>query len=86
VNRQIGVWDFKYVGKFAPTHRSRDTAQAQWLQTHCQWYPMWDIRTHSSRTDRRRIFKLGGGIDQVTRHVWRLTKVIRSKVKGTRSR
>jgi len=21
-----------------PTHRSRDTAHAQWLQTHCQWY------------------------------------------------
>jgi len=32
VNRQIGVRDFKYVGKNAPTHRSRDTAHAQWLQ------------------------------------------------------
>jgi len=21
-------------------HTSRDTAHAQWLQTHCQWYPM----------------------------------------------
>jgi len=37
--------------KFPPTHRSRDTAHAQWLQTHCQWYPMGDVRTHKSRTD-----------------------------------
>jgi len=28
-----------------------------------------DVRTHNSRTDRRRIFKLGGGVDHVTRHV-----------------
>ena len=33
-----------------------------------------------------RIFKLGGGIDHVTRHVWPLTKIKRSKVKVTRSR
>jgi len=26
--------------KFAATHRSHDTVHAQWLQTHCQWYPM----------------------------------------------
>jgi len=62
-------------------YRSRDTAHVQWLQTHCQWYPMGDVRTYNSRTDRRRIFKLGGGIDNVTRHVWRLTKVKRSKIK-----
>jgi len=37
------------------------------LQTHCQWYPMGDVRTHSLRTDSRRIFKLGGGLDHVTR-------------------
>jgi len=52
-----------------PTHRSRDTAHAQWLQTHCQWYPMGDVRTHNSRTDSRSIFKLGGGVYHVTRHV-----------------
>jgi len=39
---------------------SRDTAHAHWLQTHFQWYPMGDVRTHNSRTDNRRIFKLGG--------------------------
>jgi len=47
---------------FAATHRSRDTVHAQWLQTHCQWYPTGDVRTYNSRTDSRRIFKLGGGI------------------------
>jgi len=26
-------------------HRSRDTAYAQWLQTHCQWYPMSVVMT-----------------------------------------
>jgi len=54
--------------------------------TRFQWYPMGDVRTHNSRTDSRRIFKLGGGVDHVTRHVWPLTKVKRSKVNVTRSR
>jgi len=69
-----------------PTHRSRDTAHTQWLQTRCQWYPMGDVTTHNSRTDSRRSFKLGGGVDDMNRHVWPLTKVLRSKVKATRSR
>jgi len=55
--------------KFATTHRSRDMAHAQWLQTHCQWYPIGDVSTYNSRTDSRRIFKLGGEIDHVTLHV-----------------
>jgi len=63
-------------------HRSRHTVHVQWLQTHCQWYPMADVRTHNSRTDSRRIFKLGGGVDHVTRHVWPLTKVKRSRSQG----
>jgi len=43
---------FQICGKnLPPTHRSRDTTHAQWLQTHCQWYPMGDVRTHNSRTD-----------------------------------
>ena len=28
-----------------------------------------DVRTHNSRTDSPRIFKLGGGVENVTRHV-----------------
>jgi len=55
--------------KFAPTHKSRDTAHAQWLQTHCQWYPTGDVRTHNSRTYSSRILKLGEGVDQVTRRL-----------------
>ena len=49
---------------------------------------MADIITYKLklRTDRRRVFKLGGGIDHVTSHVWTLSKVKRSKVKVTRSR
>ena len=42
--------------------------------------------THKSRTDRRRVFKLGGRFGHVTRHVRQLFKVKRSKVKVTRSR
>ena len=72
--------------KFAVTHRSGDTAHAKWLHTHCQWYPMGDVRTYNSRTDSRRILKLGGGIEHMTRYAWPLTKVKRSKVKFTRSR
>ena len=59
---------------------------SKWPALSCQWYPIGDVRTHNSRTDSRRIFKLGGGVDHVTRHVWPLTKVKRSKVKVTRSR
>ena len=57
--------------KFAPTHRSRDTAHAYsgCIRIVNVAYPMGDIRTHNSRTDSRRIFKLGGGVDHVTRHV-----------------
>ena len=61
--------------KLSSTHRPRDTAHAQWLQTHYQWYPTGDVRTHNLRTDSRRIFKLGGGVDHMTRHLSPLTKV-----------
>jgi len=47
-------------------HRSHDRAHAQWLQTHCQWYPMGDIKTDNSGTDSHRIFKLT--IDQGQGH------------------
>jgi len=44
-------------------HVTRDTAHAPWwLQTHCQWHPVGDVRTHNSRTDSRRIFKHGRGV------------------------
>jgi len=42
--------------------------------------------THKSRTDRRRVFKLGSKIVHVTHHAQQLFKVKRSKVKVTKSR
>jgi len=42
--------------------------------------------TQKSRTDRRRIFKLGSKVSHVTRHAQQLFKVKRSKVKVTLSR
>ena len=42
--------------------------------------------THKSRTDRRRVFKLGSKVGNVTRHAQQLLKVKRSKVKVTKSR
>ena len=48
----------------------RDTAHAQWLQTHCQWCPMWEMS--ELMTQERiavRIFKLCGWIEHVIRHV-----------------
>ena len=59
-----------------PTHRSRDTPHVRWLRTHCQWYPMRDVRTHNSRPDRLGVFKFGGGnrhSDKLLKHqkwVW----------------
>jgi len=41
------VMDFKHVAKRFP-----HTVHAHWLRMHCQWYPMGDVRTHNSRTDR----------------------------------
>ena len=43
-----------------------------WLQLTCPLLSMVSygrFRTHNSRTDRHRIFKLGGEVDHVTRHV-----------------
>ena len=47
---------------------------------------MGNVITRNSRTDRRRVFILGGRVDHVTRHVQQLFKAKRSKVKVTRSR
>ena len=47
---------------------------------------MGNVITRNSRTDRRRVFVLGGKVGHVTRHEWQLLKVKRSKVEVTRSR
>jgi len=75
---------YQYVGR--GTIPSPWNLASKWPALSCQWYPMGDVRTRNSRTDSRRIAKLRGGVDHVTRHVWLLTKVKRSKVKVTRSR
>jgi len=42
--------------------------------------------THKSRTDRRKVFKLGSKVGNVTCHALQLFRVKRSKVKVTKSR
>ena len=42
--------------------------------------------THKSRTDRRRVSKLGSNVDHVTHYAQQLFKVKKSKVKVTKSR
>ena len=44
---------------------------------------MGDIMSHNSGTDKRRIFKLSGGVDDVTGYGRLPTEVNRSKVKVT---
>ena len=43
-----------------------------------------NVITHNSRTDR--VFKVGGKVGHITRHVHQLFKVKRSKIKVSRSR
>jgi len=38
--------------KFAPTHRSRDTAHTQWLQTHCYGI-LWEMEMSELITQER---------------------------------
>ena len=64
-------------------HSSRDTAHAQWLKTHLKCYPMGDIMSHNSGTDKRKIVKRSGGVDHVTGYGRFPTEVKRSKVKVT---
>jgi len=47
---------------------------------------LWEMSVHKLRTESRRIFKLGRGVDDVTCHISPLTEVKRSQVKVTRSR
>ena len=47
---------------------------------------MGNVITRNSRTDRRRVFILGGKVGHLTRHVRHLFKDKRSKVKVARSR
>jgi len=72
VNRQIGDTDFKYVGKIC------SDVHATWHSA-CAVAPnaltIVAYATHNSKTDRRRIFKLGGWDLHVTCYVWPPSKV-----------
>ena len=50
---------------------------------HSYVIPMGDVMSHNSRTEKRRNFKLNGGVEHVTRYRSSLTEVKRSKVKVT---
>ena len=68
-SRQIWVRNFKYVQEICPLRTGHlIMTHVLWLKTHCQCYPMEEVITHNSRTDKRRIFKPGGGVDHVTGH------------------
>jgi len=89
VNRQIGFRDFKCVGKISPSLRVGHVIRH--MRSGCKRIVsgifLWEMS--ELMTQERiavRIFKHGGWIDHVTRHVWPLTKVKRSNVKVTRSR
>jgi len=45
-----------------------------------------NVITHNSTTDKHRVFKVGGKVGHITRHVHQLFKVKRSKIKVSRSR
>jgi len=48
---------------------SRSPTHAQWPRMHFQCQPTGNVITHNARTDRRRVFILGGKVGHVTRHV-----------------
>ena len=65
MNRQIGVGDSKngiVLDPLLTGHVIRRMRSGR-------------VRIHKSRTDRRRVFKLGGRVVHVTRHVWQLLRV-----------
>jgi len=77
MDRQIGFRDFNMWGNFSPyawvTWYGARARRAEAANAFVAYG-----RHHNSRTKRRSIFKLGGGIGHVTRHVWPLFKVKRS--------
>ena len=85
MNKQIRVGDSKNVIVFDPLltghviRRMRSGRVRILMVTKGKLRPI----THKSRTDRHRVFKLGGKVSHVTCHVRQLFKVKRSKVKVT---
>ena len=75
--RQIWVRDFKYLGKICSLRtghviRRMRSGSKRIVNGRLWWTAVAeaaDIITHKSRTDMRRIFKLGGGVARMTCHV-----------------
>ena len=70
MNRQIGVRDFKYVGKICPLrigHVIRRTHSGYKRIVNGVLQEMSEVITQERIAGRT--FKLGGGVDHVTRHV-----------------
>jgi len=66
VNRQIGVTDFKYVRKICNLYIGH---VIRCMYKHNVNGILRDmLELNNSRTDSRRIFKLGGGVEHVTRY------------------
>jgi len=83
VYRQIGVGDFKYAGIIFPLRIGHVIRRMRsGCKRYSQWYPMGDVRTHNSRTDSRRIFKLGGPWRGLPRDPPCMTTDQGQKVKG----
>ena len=87
MNRQIGVGDSKYVIVFDPllTGHVIQRMRSGRLRIF-NGNQRGNVITRNSRTDRRRVFILGGKVGHVTRHERQQFEVKRSKVKVTRSR
>jgi len=84
VNRQINVGDSKNVIVFDPLLAGHVIRRMR--SSSVRIFNGNQRETHNSRTDRRRVFKLGSKVGHVTRHAQQLFKVKRSKVKVTKSR
>jgi len=79
VNRQIGVGDSKNVIVFDPLLTGHVIRMRSGRVRIFNGNQRERLLTHNSRTDRRRVLKLGGKFGHVTRHVHQLFNVKRSQ-------
>ena len=89
MNRQIGVKHSKNVIVFdtlLTDHVIRRMRSGRVRIFNGNQWETLDPITRNSRTDRRRVFVLGGKVGHVARHVRQLFNVKRSNVNVTRSR
>jgi len=85
-DRQIRVGHFKNVIVFDPLLAGHVIRRMRSSRVRIFNGNQRETLCHNSRTDRRRVFKLGSKVGHVTRHAQQLFKVKRSKIKVTKSR